>query len=166
MAIDWSGPVAGPISDKEIQADNLKKDQARLRKIFTDLYESKGKAMSEDVGRFIASTPEYKTHERKSMAKGVGVSAPVGAIAGVALRKKPKFAVPAALASLVAGGVGGKLKSRHDLKNSSKISVQRQLVRTMSDEAKKNVAMRSYLAQPGTQRVSVKRPWGIEQYVG
>ena len=154
------------MDDKETQQQKLVDDQERLKRVYADIYQKKHKAISEEVGHLLAKTPEYKHERKKSLLTGGGAGALAGGAATRLLRKSPKAAVAAGLGSVALGATGGELTARHKLKRVAGAKTQQGLMKSLKREADKNVAIHSYLAQPGVQRLTVKRPWGEERYEG
>lgn len=148
------------MDEKEIQRQALVKDQERIKQVYSKLYEERGKEMTERAREAIKGTPDYK----KARAKHLGVGAVLGIPAGALISSKNRIAGGAAGAAL--GATSAYMKLRHKLHKASKSAVQNSLIRSLDKESKRNVDIHSYLAQPGYQMVTVKRPWGVETYGG
>ena len=146
------------------EQEALKNDQNRLKKIYSDMYSQKHQELSESLVKTIAKTPEYSHEHKKNMFAGGGAGL-IGALPGI-MKRSPLGAAIGGIAGVSAGAGLGHANTQRKLRRTSDSLVQEALLNSMKREAENNVAIHSYLAIPGMQKVVIKRPWGRETYAG
>ena len=157
------------MAERNIVQDYLK-DNARIRNRFS---KANLDVPAKRLARSIRETPSYKGFRKKKVVSG-GLTA--GGISGLltgALQSKgtniKQRLIRGGLGALAGGLLGagaGASSARKSSKRTAKRMVRSIAEKSLMREISKTRNVHKYLSKPGTQRVSVKRPWGPELYSG
>jgi hypothetical protein len=148
------------------RSEALQSDNDRIIKKVTDLYSKSKRTLESSASKEIAKTPEYKHLRNKGVGRDAAIGAGLTSLIAATRKTGLKKGLLAGGAGAAAGAIAGMAQSRKALNRQSNKLVKAEVGDILNNEIKRNRLLHDYVAQPGTQRVNVGRPWGEEKYEG